>query len=48
MTPDEFPCSAAEDRDFLAAAALLSSSALLFLLFGDDFALFLNSLFLNL
>ncbi|CAN7323373.1 hypothetical protein LJR084_001870 [Variovorax sp. LjRoot84] len=47
MTPDEFPCSSAEDRDFLEAAALLSAGAIGLAFFGMDLALFLNSLFIN-
>lgn len=46
--PDYFPCSTAEDLDFVAAAVLLSIVALVFLLWGDDIARSLNSLFLNL
>ncbi|KWT89311.1 MULTISPECIES: hypothetical protein [unclassified Variovorax] len=46
--PDEFPCSDSEDIDFLAAAALLSIAAAVFLLWGDDIARFLNTLLLNL
>jgi len=46
--PDYFPCSNAEDIDFLAAAVLLSVVVLVFLVWGDDIARFLNALFLNL
>lgn len=46
--PDEFPCSDAEELDFLCSAGLLLCGALAFLFYGDDVARALNSLFLNL
>jgi hypothetical protein len=50
MDPREFPsfpCTDAEDLDFISAAGLLGAAALLFLFYGDDIARFLNSLLIG-
>lgn len=48
MDTDDHDFTSAEDLDFIASAGLLWGGVVGLVFFGDDIALFLNSLFINL